>query len=166
MLGGRLAGRDAGPDHGRERDVAQGLDRPAHAALAQGRQVGQLAFRAQRVDHLPVGAVDADHDGARLALARVAARPAGGEGERGDEDPEADEADLRAHITALARRLYGTRHAETAPEVDNWLRLYANLYGDRTQGGDGEGQVPGAAGERAWRGLLVAMLRSPRLLIY
>jgi hypothetical protein len=87
-------------------------------------------------------------------------------GVRGDEDPDADAASVRVHIVRLTRRLYGVRYATTAPEVDNWLQLYRNLYGDQTQGGDGENQVPGTAGERAWRGLLVAMLRSPRILIY
>jgi hypothetical protein len=58
------------------------------------------------------------------------------------------------------------RHAPTSAEVENWLRLYRNLHGDRTQGGDDEGEVPGTPGERAWRGLVTAMLRSPRILIY
>jgi hypothetical protein len=35
-----------------------------------------------------------------------------------------------------------------------------------TQGGTGTNQVPGTQAERAWRGTLVAMLRSPRILIY
>jgi hypothetical protein len=87
-------------------------------------------------------------------------------GVRGDEDPGADEEALRAHLVRLARRLYGLRHAPTSAEVENWLRLYRNLHGDRTQGGDDEGEVPGTPGERAWRGLVTAMLRSPRILIY
>jgi hypothetical protein len=87
-------------------------------------------------------------------------------GVTGDEDPDEDEARLRAHIVRLTRRLYGVSYAADAPEVDNWLQLYRNLHGDRTQGGDEEDQVPGSAGERAWRGMLVAMLRSPRILIY
>jgi hypothetical protein len=87
-------------------------------------------------------------------------------GVTGTEDPNADEAALRDLIVHLTRRLYGVRHATDAPEVENWLRLYRNLYQDRTQGGDGEDQVPGTQGERAWRGLLTAMLRSPRILIY
>lgn len=84
----------------------------------------------------------------------------------GDEDPDADEAALRGHVVRLARRLYGVRYGASSPEVDNWVQLYRNLHGDRTQGGVEEGNVPGTAGERAWRGLLVAMLRSPRMLIY
>jgi hypothetical protein len=87
-------------------------------------------------------------------------------GVRGDEDPVTDEAALRGHVVRLARRLYGVQYAPDAPEVDNWVGLYANLHGDRTQAGDGENRVPGTAGERAWRGLLAAMLRSPRVLIY
>jgi hypothetical protein len=87
-------------------------------------------------------------------------------GVRGDEDPDADAASLRTNIARLARRLYGVHYAETAPEVENWLQLYRNLHRDRTQAGDGEDQVPGAAGERAWRGLLLAMLRSPKILVY
>ncbi|HWP65545.1 MAG TPA: hypothetical protein VNO26_06510 [Candidatus Limnocylindria bacterium] len=87
-------------------------------------------------------------------------------GVRGDEDPEADAASIRATIVRLARRLYGVRYAEEAPEVENWLQLYRNLHRDRTQAGDGENQVPGTPGERAWRGLVLAMLRSPRILIY
>src|SRR6185436_557928 len=75
-------------------------------------------------------------------------------GVRGDEDPDADAASLRTTITRLARRLYGVHYADSAPEIENWLQLYRNLYRDRTQAGDGEDQVPGAAGERAWRGLL------------
>jgi hypothetical protein len=87
-------------------------------------------------------------------------------GVTGDEDPDADAANLRAAVVHLARRLYGVRYTDTAAEVDNWVQLYRNLYRDHTQAGDGEDQVPGAAGERAWRGLVLAMLRSPRILVY
>jgi hypothetical protein len=87
-------------------------------------------------------------------------------GVTGTEHPTTDEAALRDHIVHLTRRLYGVNYAPDAPEVENWLRLYRNLYQDRTQAGDGEDQVPGTQGERAWRGLVTAMLRSPRILIY
>jgi hypothetical protein len=87
-------------------------------------------------------------------------------GVTGAEDPVADAAALRAAIAALERRLYGERVAPDAPQVDVWLQLYANLFADRTQSGTNEGQVPGTQGERAWRGLLVAMLRSPKILLY
>jgi hypothetical protein len=87
-------------------------------------------------------------------------------GVTGMEDPVADEAALRGHIVALERRLYGDRVAPDAPQVTAWLQLYRSLYGDRTQGGINSGQVPGTQGERAWRGLLVAMLRSPKILLY
>jgi hypothetical protein len=83
-------------------------------------------------------------------------------GVRGDEDPVADEAALRTLIAGIARRLYGERHAPDSPRVDNWLTLYEGLYEDTTQSDD----VPGTQGERAWRGLLTAMLRSPRILLY
>jgi hypothetical protein len=87
-------------------------------------------------------------------------------GVRGDEEPVADEAAVRGAIVRLARRLYGQRLTPGAPQVDGWLRLYTALHADSTQGGTGTGQVPGTAGERAWRGLLTAMLRSPRILLY
>ena len=87
-------------------------------------------------------------------------------GVTGMEDPVADEAALRGHIVALERRLYGERVAPDAPQVTAWLQLYRSLYGDRTQSGVNSGQVPGTQGERAWRGLLVAMLRSPKILLY
>ena len=32
-----------------------------------------------------------------------------------------------------------------------------------TQAGTNSNQVPGTQGERAWRGMLMAMLRSPRI---
>ena len=83
-------------------------------------------------------------------------------GVTGDEDPAVDEAALRAHIAGIARRLYGERYAPDSPRVDNWLALYEGLYQDTTQSDD----VPGTQGERAWRGLLTAMLRSPRILLY
>ncbi len=83
-------------------------------------------------------------------------------GVRGDEDPAVDEPALRTHIARIARRLYGERWTADSPRVDVWFTLYELLYGDATQPED----VPGTAGERAWRGLLTAMLRSPRILLY
>jgi hypothetical protein len=117
------------------------------------------------VVHRKLAALAADHvvqtdlalpDAERKLLAGV----------RGDEDPVEDEAAVRAAIVRLTRRLYSQRLAPDAPQVDGWLRLYAALHADDTQGGTGTGQVPGTAGERAWRGLLTAMLRSPRILLY
>src|SRR6185503_13160413 len=87
-------------------------------------------------------------------------------GVTGAEDPTADDAALRVHVVALVRRFYGERVGSDAPQVTAWLRLYRNLYDDRTQSGTNSGQVPGTQGERAWRGLLVAMLRSPKILLY
>jgi hypothetical protein len=87
-------------------------------------------------------------------------------GVTGAENPTADEAVLRAHIVALVRRLHGERVAVDSPQVSGWLQLYRNLYADTTQGGTGASQVPGMPGERAWRGLLVGMLRSPKILLY
>ncbi|MGH7895747.1 MAG: hypothetical protein ACREQL_13830 [Candidatus Binatia bacterium] len=87
-------------------------------------------------------------------------------GVTGTEDPATSEAGIRAAIAAIGRRLYGERYATDAPDVDNWFQLYRNLYGDKTQAGTGSNQVPGTQGDRAWRGVLVAMLRSPRILIY
>ena len=87
-------------------------------------------------------------------------------GVTGAENPGADEAALRAAIVRLSRRLYGQNLAPSAPPVDGWLALYRALWSDMTQSGTGSGQVPGTQGERAWRGLLTAMLRSPRILLY
>ncbi len=87
-------------------------------------------------------------------------------GVTGTEDPAADEAAIRTALAAIGRRLYGERYAIDAPEVDNWFTLYRNLYRDGTQAGTNGNQVPGTQGERAWRGTLDAMLRSPRILIY
>ncbi len=87
-------------------------------------------------------------------------------GATGDDDPAADEAAIRAALVQIARRLYGERFAADAPEIDNWFGLYRNLHHDATQAGTSSNQVPGTQGERAWRGTLVAMLRSPRILIY
>jgi hypothetical protein len=84
----------------------------------------------------------------------------------GAEDPIADEPALRADIAGLVRRLYGKRVAPDAPEIGGWLQLYRNLFDDHTQGGTNPGQVMGTPGERAWRGLLLAMLRSPKILLY
>src|SRR5262245_13267450 len=87
-------------------------------------------------------------------------------GVTGAENPFADEAALRAHIVALVRRLYGQLIAPDAPQASGWLQLYRNLYLDRTESDSHGGDVPGTAGERAWRGLLVAMLRSPKIILY
>jgi hypothetical protein len=87
-------------------------------------------------------------------------------GVTGSEDPALDEAVLRAALARLVRRLYGQSVDAASPQVDGWLRLYRLLWEDRTQGGTNAGQVPGMPGERAWRGVLAAMLRSPRLLLY
>jgi hypothetical protein len=87
-------------------------------------------------------------------------------GATNDDDPAVDEAAVRATLSGIARRLYGERWAPDAPEIDVWFALYRNLYRDTTQAGAGGNQVPGTQGERAWRGTLVAMLRSPRILIY
>jgi hypothetical protein len=83
-------------------------------------------------------------------------------GVRGDENPNVDEAAIRAAIARITRRFYGTALATNSPQVDGWMQLYRALYGDTTQ----SQLVPGTAGERAWRGLLVAMLRSPRIVLY
>ena len=87
-------------------------------------------------------------------------------GVTGDDDPATAEAAIRATITSIARRFYGERWAPDSPEVNNWFRLYRNLYGDETQAGMNSNQVPGTQGQRAWRGTLIAMLRSPRIVIY
>jgi hypothetical protein len=111
--------------------------------------------------HRKLAALAADHVvatdlatpvGQRVLLATV----------RGDEDPAVAEEALRAHLSRIARRLYGIRYGVHSPEIDNWFQLYTQLHRDRTQASD----VPGTPGERAWRGVLVAMLRSPRLLLY
>jgi hypothetical protein len=88
------------------------------------------------------------------------------DGVTGMEDPASDEAAIRGVLSRLARRLYGEHWAPDSPEVSNWMLLYKNLYRDATQAGTGSNQVPGTQSERAWRGTLVAMLRSPRILIY
>jgi hypothetical protein len=87
-------------------------------------------------------------------------------GATSDDDPATHEAAIRWILASIARRLYGERWAPDAPEVDVWFQLYRNLYRDTTQAGTGSNQVPGTQGERAWRGTLVAMLRSPRILVY
>ena len=87
-------------------------------------------------------------------------------GVTGMEDPAVDDAALRAHIVTLARRLYGEHLAPDSPQVDGWFGLYRALFTDTTQSGTGYDLVPGTAGERAWRGLLVAMLRSDKILLY
>jgi hypothetical protein len=87
-------------------------------------------------------------------------------GVNGGEDPTVDEVALRDHIAHLMRRLYGRRVAPDSPQVNVWYQLYAALYEDGTQGGTNSGTVPGSAGERAWRGMLTAMLRSPKIVLY
>jgi hypothetical protein len=87
-------------------------------------------------------------------------------GVTGDEDPRADEAVLRAQIVRLVRRLHGQEVAADSPQVSILLNLYRALWNDGTQSGTGSNQVPGTSGERAWRGLLVALLRSPHILLY
>jgi hypothetical protein len=84
----------------------------------------------------------------------------------GTEDPTRDEAAIRADIVKIVRRFYGTHLPPNAPQVDVWFGLYRDLWNDRTQGGTNQGQVPGTPGERAWRGLMTAMLRSPKILLY
>ena len=115
----------------------------------------QRKLAALAADHL-VGHDLALPDGQRKLLHAV----------MGAEDPIADEAALRAAIVGLVRRLYGERVATDAPQVTGWLQLYRSLFADRTQGGTNPGQVMGTPGERAWRGLLLAMLRSPKILLY
>jgi hypothetical protein len=87
-------------------------------------------------------------------------------GVTGAENPTTDEAALRNLFAGLVRRLYGQRVAPSSPAVDVWMQLYRSLWNDMTQGGTGTNQVPGTRSERAWRGLLTAMLRSPRILLY
>jgi len=87
-------------------------------------------------------------------------------GVRGDETPEDDEAAIRNHLSRIARRLYGSHYPADGPYVDVWFNLYQSLYRDRTQSGEDEDDVQGTQSERAWRGVLIAMLRSPKLLIY
>jgi hypothetical protein len=87
-------------------------------------------------------------------------------GVAGDEDPYADEAAIRGVLSRLARRLYGVHWASDSAQIDRLMNLYTALWNDRTQSGDGAGQVPGEPGERAWRGVLIAMLRSPRVITY
>ncbi len=84
----------------------------------------------------------------------------------GMEDPGTDEAAIRASLSRLARRLYGVDWSADDPQIDVLMQLYRSLYGDTTQSGTGNGQVAGTQGQRAWRGVLVAMLRNPRMLTY
>ena len=121
----------------------------ASVAIVQ-RKVASLA--ADYVVRTDLAAADVD----RKLLAGVT----------GTENPAVDEAALRGHIVTLVRRLYGERLAPDSPQVDGWFGLYQALFNDLTQSGTGSGQVPGTAGQRAWRGLLVAMLRSPKILLY
>jgi hypothetical protein len=87
-------------------------------------------------------------------------------GVNGGEDPVVDEVALRSHIVHLMRRLYGRSVAPDSPQVNVWYQLYRSLYEDTSMGGTESGQVPGVAGERAWRGLVTAMLRSPKIVLY
>ncbi len=87
-------------------------------------------------------------------------------GVTGTENPTTDEAALRTDIAGLSRRMYGHRPDLASSQVTGWLQLYRALYNDTTQSGNGNHQVPGSASERAWRGLLTAMLRSPKIILY
>jgi hypothetical protein len=87
-------------------------------------------------------------------------------GVTGSENPANDETAIRATIVRLSRRLYGDRLNAGDPRVTVWFNLFRALYEDRTQGGTGTNQVPGTQSERAWRGLLTAMLRSPKIALY
>jgi Protein of unknown function (DUF1549) len=78
----------------------------------------------------------------------------------------ADEALMRAFIARIDRRIYGRSLDPSSSEVTVWFDLFKNLYNDSSQGGTGSGQVPGSQSERAWRGMLTAMLRSPKILLY
>ncbi|MCW5890912.1 MAG: hypothetical protein KIT14_10195 [bacterium] len=120
------------------------------SVLMVTRKLAALAASAAVEDELALP------DAQRRLLAGVA----------GDEDPAADEAAIRAVLSRLARRMYGVHWAPDSPHVDRLVNLYGALWNDRTQAGDGAGQVPGEPGVRAWRGVLVAMLRSPRLITY
>lgn len=84
----------------------------------------------------------------------------------GDEQLPEDDAAVRAAIAGMARRLYGVQWAADDAQIDPLVTLYGRLWSDRSNAGDGYGAVPGTRAERAWRGVLVAMLRSPRLLLY
>jgi len=66
----------------------------------------------------------------------------------------------------LSRRFYGDKLGASDARVTVWFNLFRALYDDRTQGGTGTNQVPGTQSERAWRGLLTAMLRSPKIVLY
>ena len=108
VLGGGLAGGDAGPDHRRQRDVGQGLDLAPGAALAQPGQVRHATRRDALFDQLPVGAVEAEDDRAGAEVLDRAGRRAGG----GEDENEADEntvsrlshQDSRVMIARPARR--------------------------------------------------------------
>lgn len=84
----------------------------------------------------------------------------------GSENPGADEASIRAALSRLAHRLYGVTWPTDDPQIDVLMQLYRSLYGDGTQAGMNQGQVAGTAGQRAWRGVLIAMLRNPRMITY
>lgn len=86
-------------------------------------------------------------------------------GVTGTETPD-DEAAIRAVIVQLARRLYGVRWSADGSDTSAVFQLFRALYDDRSQSGTGQNQVPGTQSERAWRGVLIAMLRSPRMLLY
>jgi hypothetical protein len=77
-----------------------------------------------------------------------------------------DEALMRNLIARISRQLYGRTVDPNSAQVDVWFQLFKNLYNDTTQGGTGSGQVPGTQSERAWRGMLTAMLRSPKIVLY
>jgi hypothetical protein len=83
-------------------------------------------------------------------------------GVTGTEAPSTDEPALRAAIAQIHRRLTGEHVGPRDAQVDVWFDLFRALYADRSQ----PSLVPGTPSERAWRGLLTAMLRSPQLLLY
>lgn len=84
----------------------------------------------------------------------------------GEEHPVADEAAIRAALSRLARRLYGVSWSADHPQIDVLMQLYGSLHRDMTQAGTSQGQVAGTQGQRAWRGVLIAMLRNPRMITY
>jgi hypothetical protein len=83
-------------------------------------------------------------------------------GVSGTENPATDEAAIRAAVARVHRRLTGEHVGPSDPQVDVWFDLFRALYADQSQAS----LVPGTPSQRAWRGLLTAMLRSPQLLLY
>ena len=77
-----LAGRDAGPDDGGERDVVQCLYRSRRPTSAKTGEIGHPALGGKRVDQFPVGAVDTDDDGPRVEIPYVGVGTACAEDQR------------------------------------------------------------------------------------